>query len=67
MDKEQIPFPKIDLFPRVTRIAHFLLDQLHHEGKSSHVKSEVLPDEFDRSGWTPVQQDAAKWMDGRLE
>lgn len=28
--------PKIDLFPRACRVAHFLFDQLRHSGLSEH-------------------------------
>lgn len=36
MESDPNPFPKIDLFPRLTKLAHFLFDQLQNEGISDH-------------------------------
>lgn len=36
MEQDKNPFPKIDLFPRLTRVVHFLFDHLQSEGLSSH-------------------------------
>ncbi len=36
MEKDPNPMPQIDLFPRLGRLAHFLLDQMRHVGLSEH-------------------------------
>lgn len=36
MEFDKNPFPKIDLFPRLTRVVHFLFDHLQSEGLSNH-------------------------------
>lgn len=40
MNKEKImksdPFPRMEFFPRVCRVAHFLLDHIRSEGLSDH-------------------------------
>lgn len=36
MEVDKNPFPKIDLFPRLTKIAHFLLDHIQGPGLSDH-------------------------------
>lgn len=57
MDKEQIPFPKIDLFPRVTKAAHFLLDQLRHQGLSDHAPHETLDDSSEYDHYETLRKD----------
>lgn len=53
-------FPKIELMPVVDRIVdaglwvgRLLTRQVAHDPTS----------QFDRSSWSPVQRDAAEWMD----
>lgn len=36
MEQDKNPFPKIDLFPRLTKVVHFLFDQLQNTGLSDH-------------------------------
>lgn len=36
MEKDKNPFPKIELFPRLSRLTHFLFDHLQSEGLSDH-------------------------------
>lgn len=36
MELDKNPMPRIDLFPRTIRVAHFIFDQLRHEGLTSH-------------------------------
>lgn len=36
MEADQNPLPRIDLFPRVTRLAHFIFDHITSEGLSDH-------------------------------
>lgn len=36
MDKDKNPMPEFHLFPRATRLAHFLLDHLRDPGLSDH-------------------------------
>lgn len=43
MEKDPSIMPKIDLFPRVTRVVHFLFDHLHSEGLSDHANRGGAP------------------------
>lgn len=36
MEYDKNPMPQIDLFPRVTRLCHFIFDHLRSEGLSDH-------------------------------
>lgn len=36
MEADKNPFPKFDLFPRITRVVHFLFDHIQAEGLSDH-------------------------------
>ncbi len=38
MEKDKNPMPHIDLFPRLTRLAHFIFSHLQHEGLSDHAR-----------------------------
>lgn len=38
MESDKNIMPKIDFFPRISRVVHFLFDHLHSEGQSSHNK-----------------------------
>lgn len=68
MEKPQIEFPKglvnfYDIAKGVGEVMlHAAFDAIHHEAHSSDSTHNV--DEFDRSTWTPVQQEAARWGDG---
>jgi hypothetical protein len=37
MEKDKNPIPKIDLFPRISRVFHFMFDHIQCEGLSSHI------------------------------
>lgn len=43
MEADKNPFPKIDLFPRLTKLAHFLFDHLQNEGISDHANRGAAP------------------------
>lgn len=36
MESDPNPFPKIDLFPRITKVVHFLFHQMQNTGLSDH-------------------------------
>lgn len=36
MEADKNPFPQLDLFPRITRVCHFIFDHLQSEGLSDH-------------------------------
>lgn len=36
MEYDKNPFPKIDLFPRLSRLCHFIFDHLQDAGLSDH-------------------------------
>lgn len=36
MEQDKNQFPKIDLFPRVTKVVHFLFHQMQNTGLSDH-------------------------------
>jgi hypothetical protein len=36
METDKNPFPKLDLFPRCTRVFHFIFDHLQGSGLSEH-------------------------------
>lgn len=36
MEFDKNPFPQLDLFPRLTRLTHFIFDHLQSQGLSDH-------------------------------
>lgn len=38
MEADPNPMPRFDLFPRLTRLAHFLLDHIQSPGLSDHAR-----------------------------
>ena len=43
MEADPNPFPQLDLFPRVTKVVHFLFDHLQHPGISDHANRGGAP------------------------
>lgn len=48
MESDRNPLPEIDLFPRISRVVHFLFDHITSEGLSDHATgaSEMLDREL---------------------
>lgn len=46
MESAPNPFPKIELFPRVRRLVHFLFDHIQDPGLSDHAHR-VVEDPYD--------------------
>lgn len=36
MESDKNPMPRLDLFPRITRVCHFIFDHLQSPGLSDH-------------------------------
>lgn len=57
-NKERIPFPDlVNWFDIAKGVGHFVFHTIFDQVRHDPV------DQFDQSSWTPVQRDAAQWMD----
>lgn len=65
MEADRNPLPRIDLFPRVTRLAHFLLDHITSEGMSDH--NTGAGPMLDRVLYDEVQVDGFLYQGEQLE
>lgn len=54
MEADKNPMPRFDLFPRITRVVHFLFDHLQSEGLSDHANRGGGP-ALDRALYDDVQ------------
>ena len=43
MELDKNPFPQLDLFPRVTRVVHFIFDHIQAPGLSDHANRGGAP------------------------